>query len=48
MDTMVRCGEMERRAMEALMEEFRDRSTEAILSVKTVEDTSTSCHARSG
>lgn len=42
MDTMVRCGEMDSSAKEALMEEFRDLSTDAILSVNTVEDTSTS------
>lgn len=42
MDTMVRCGEMDSSAMEALMEEFKDRSTDAILSVKTVDETSTS------
>lgn len=42
MDTMVRWGEMDSSAMEALMEEFNDLSTDAILSVKTVDDTSTS------
>lgn len=39
---MVRWGEMDRSAMEALMEELKDLSTDAILSVKTVDDTSTS------
>lgn len=41
-DTIVRWGEMDSSAMEALMEEFNDLSTDAILSVKTVDDTSTS------
>ena len=41
-DTMVRWGEMDSSAMDALMEEFSDLSTDAILSVKTVDDTSTS------
>lgn len=39
---------MESRAIDALMEELRDRSTDAILSVKTVDDTFTSCKAAAG
>lgn len=42
-DTNVRVGEIESNAKDALMEEFNDRNTDAILSVNTVEETSTSC-----
>lgn len=41
-ETKVRLGEIDIKAIEALMDEFRDLKTEAILSVNTVEDTSTS------
>lgn len=43
METKVRLGEMDSKAKEALMEELRDRKIDAIFSVNTVEDTSTSC-----
>lgn len=41
-ETKVRLGEIESKATEALMEELRDRKIEAIFSVNTVDDTSTS------
>lgn len=38
----MRLGEIDIKAIEALMDELRDLKMEAILSVNTVEDTSTS------
>lgn len=45
-ETSVRLGEIRSNATEALIEEFRDRKIDAIRSVNTVEDTSTSCNER--
>lgn len=43
METRVRLGEIDSKASEALMDELRDRRTDAILSAKTCDETLTSC-----